>query len=39
MLKKILLAAVAVAGAVVARQKLQESAAERTLWAEATDKI
>jgi hypothetical protein len=39
MLKKILLAALAVGGAVIARQKLQESNAERALWAEATDKI
>ncbi|WP_460852475.1 DLW-39 family protein [Nocardioides montaniterrae] len=39
MIKKLLLAALATAGAVVARQKLQESNAEKALWAQATDTI
>jgi hypothetical protein len=39
MVKKLLLAALAAAGAVIARKKLQESKAERTLWAEATDQL
>jgi hypothetical protein len=39
MIKKLLLAALAAAGAVVARQKLQESKAERALWSGSTDTI
>ena len=38
-MKKLLLAALAAAGAIVARKKLQESKAEQALWAEATDKL
>lgn len=38
-MKKLLLAAVAAAGAVFARKKLQESKAEQALWAEATDTL
>ena len=38
-MKKLILAALAAAGAVVARKKLQESKAEQALWAEATDKL
>lgn len=37
--KKVLLAALAVVGAVFARKKLQESKAEKALWAEATDTL
>ena len=37
--KKVLLAALAAAGAVFARKKLQESKAEKALWAEATDTL
>ncbi len=39
MLKKIVLLALAAAGAVVARKKLQESKAEQALWAQATDTL
>lgn len=38
-MKKVLLAAFAVLGAVFARKKLQESKAEKALWAEATDTL
>ncbi|UDY23593.1 DLW-39 family protein [Nocardioides sp. Kera G14] len=39
MLKKLVLLAVAVAGAVVAKKQLDRSNAERALWAEATDTV
>lgn len=39
MVKKLALAMLAVAGAVFARKKLQESKAEKALWAEATDQL
>ncbi len=38
-MKKILLIALAAAGAVVARKKLSEGRAEQALWAEATDSV
>jgi hypothetical protein len=38
-MKKVVLAILAAAGAVLASKKLQESKAERALWAEATDKL
>jgi hypothetical protein len=38
-MKKILLLAVAAAGAVFAKKKLEESKAEQALWAEATDNV
>lgn len=37
--KKLVLAALAAVGAVVASKKLQQSKAEQALWAEATDKL
>ena len=37
--KKLLLAVLAAAGAVVASKKMQQSKAEQALWAEATDKL
>lgn len=39
MIKKVVLLALAAAGAVFASKKLQESKAERALWAEATDQL
>ena len=38
-MKKVLLVLVAAAGAVLARQKLEESRAEQELWAQATDNV
>lgn len=38
-MKKILLLALAAAGAVLAKRKLEESKAEQALWAEATDTV
>ncbi|UMG94178.1 DLW-39 family protein [Nocardioides sp. TF02-7] len=38
-MKKLVLLAVAAAGAVIASRKLQESKAEQALWAEATDRL
>ncbi|MDP8932370.1 MAG: DLW-39 family protein [Actinomycetota bacterium] len=38
-MKKILLLALAAAGAVIAKKKLEESKAEQALWAEATDNV
>ena len=38
-MKKLLLAVLAAAGAVVAKKKLDQSKAEQALWAEATDKL
>ena len=38
-MKKLILAALAAAGALMASKKLQESKAEKALWAEATDKL
>ena len=38
-MKKLLLLAAAVAGAVVAKKKLDEGKAEQALWAEATDAV
>ncbi|MCW2815058.1 MAG: hypothetical protein JWN84_2513 [Nocardioides sp.] len=38
-MKKILLLAVAAAGAVVARKKISEGRTEQALWAEATDAV
>ena len=38
-MKKILLLGLAVAGAVVAKKKLEESRTEQALWAEATDTV
>ena len=38
-MKKILLLALAAAGAVFAKKKLEESKAEQALWAEATDNV
>ncbi len=38
-MKKVLLIALAAAGAVFARRKLEESKAEQALWAEATDNV
>jgi hypothetical protein len=37
--KKLLLIALAAAGAVLAKKKLDESKAEQALWAEATDAV
>jgi len=37
--KKIVLIALAAAGAVVAKRQLDKSNAEKALWAEATDKV
>lgn len=37
--KKLLILALAAAGAVVAKKKLDESKAEQALWAEATDAV
>jgi hypothetical protein len=37
--KKLLLLAAAVAGALFAKKKLDESRAEQALWAEATDAV
>ncbi|WP_181407814.1 DLW-39 family protein [Nocardioides sambongensis] len=39
LVKKILLAALAAAAAVFASKKLQQSKAEKALWADATDKL
>ena len=38
-MKKILLLAIAAAGVVFAKRKLEESKAEQALWAEATDTV
>ena len=38
-MKKILLIALAAAGALAARKKLAEGRAEQALWAEATDSV
>ena len=38
-MKKLLLIALAAAGAVVAKKKLDEGKAEQALWAEATDNV
>ena len=38
-MKKLLLLALAAAGAVVAKKKLDEGKAEQALWAEATDTV
>lgn len=38
-MKKLLLIALAVAGAVFAKKKLDEGQREQALWAEATDKV
>jgi hypothetical protein len=38
-MKKILLLALAAAGAVAARKKMAEGRAEQALWAEATDAV
>lgn len=38
-MKKILFLALAAAGAVFAKRKLEESKAEQALWAEATDSV
>ncbi|WP_225869133.1 MULTISPECIES: DLW-39 family protein [unclassified Nocardioides] len=38
-MKKLILAALAALGVVVAGKKLQESKAEQALWAEATDTL
>ncbi len=38
-MKKILLLLAAAAGAALAKKKLDESRAEQTLWAEATDSV
>ena len=38
-MKKILLVAVAAAGAVLAKKKMDEGKAEQALWAEATDTV
>ncbi|WP_240770995.1 DLW-39 family protein [Nocardioides sp. GY 10113] len=38
-MKKLMLTVLAVAGAVFASKKLQESKAEKALWAEATDRL
>jgi len=38
-MKKVLLIALAAAGAVLAKRKLEESKAEQALWAEATDNV
>jgi hypothetical protein len=39
MIKKIVILALAAAGAVIGVKKFQESKAERELWAEATDQV
>ncbi len=38
-MKKLILLALAAAGAVFAKRKLEESKAEQALWAEATDNV
>ena len=38
-MKKILLVALAVAGALIAKRKLDEGQREQALWAEATDRV
>ncbi len=38
-MKKILLLALAAAGALVAKKKMDESKTEQALWAEATDNV
>ena len=38
-MKKLILLALAAGGAVFARKKLEESKAEKALWAEATDPL
>ena len=38
-MKKILLLALAAAGALIAKKKMDESRHEQALWAEATDKV
>ncbi|MEO9322364.1 DLW-39 family protein [Nocardioides sp. C4-1] len=38
-MKKLLLVALAAAGAVVARKRITEGRAEQALWAEATDAV
>jgi hypothetical protein len=38
-MKKLLLIAIAAAGVVFAKRKLEESKAEQALWAEATDNV
>ena len=38
-MKKLVLLAVVVAGAVLAKKKLDEGKREQALWAEATDKV
>ena len=38
-MKKLLLIAIAAAGVVIAKKKLDESKAEQALWAEATDAV
>ncbi|MBS4753206.1 DLW-39 family protein [Nocardioides sp. zg-ZUI104] len=38
-MKKVLIAALAAVGAIVARKKLQQSKAEKDLWAQATDTL
>ena len=38
-MKRLLLLALAVGGAVVARRKIAEGKAEQALWAEATDRV
>lgn len=38
-MKKLLLIAAAVVGAIVVRKKMDESKAEQALWAEATDSV
>ena len=38
-MKKLLLLAVAAAGAVVAKKKIDEGKADQALWAEATDAV
>lgn len=39
MLKKIAVVLVVAAGAVLAKRKLDQTSAEKTLWAEATDPV
>ncbi len=38
-MKKLLLLAMAAAGAIVAKKKIEEGKAEQALWAEATDTV
>ncbi len=38
-MKKVLLLALAAAGALVARKKLEENRADQALWSEATDAV